>query len=418
MNMVESIERENYEESVLLDNEKKTPASIELREVPGLGPKTVEILMAAGISNPKELMNATLNQLEIAGLTRTASKKLREGVITLFPKNYSGFVEEQSLEDIDGIGPTTASSLREKGMNIHLLETTPVRELEDRFGISANSAVKYQHSIAESRGGYFQTGLEMLEKQMKSDTFTFGANSLDDLFFIPELHKGGIRVGESYEFFGSFRSGKSQLCHQLAVTLQLPPELGGLDKKAIYIDTEVTFSPTRISQMANRLKNELGWDKPINDILRDILYARAKNSDMQKSIVVKLLELLGNRKDEFGLVIIDSVTAHFRAEYVGRGTLADRQQTLNHHLSILQRIADSYNLAIVVTNQVQANPAQFFGDPTTAVGGNIMAHWANTRCYLRKSKGEKRVIKIYDSPVFAENETIFEITEDGILSSE
>lgn len=395
-----------------------SPESVTLTDVPGLGAKSAQLLIDAGITNPAQLMNATLGELEIAGITRTMGKKLREGVISLFPNLYTGFVEEQSLEDIEGIGPTTAKSLREKGMNFRLLETTPVKELEDRFGITQNSAVKYQNAIAEAKGGYFKSALEVLEKHKISNTFTLGAESLDNLFFIPELSKGGIREGESYEFFGSFRSGKSQLCHQLCVTVQLPTELGGLGKKAIYIDTEGTFSPTRIIQMATRLKNETGWDKPVNDILNDILYARAKNTDMQQGISIKLLEMLGEKGEEYGLVVVDSVTAHFRAEYAGRGTLADRQQTLNHHLSILHRIADTYNLAIVVTNQVQANPAQFFGDPTTAVGGNIMAHWANTRCYLRKSKGEKRVIRIFDSPVLGENEAVFEITPQGVITSE
>ncbi|MCY3413669.1 MAG: DNA repair and recombination protein RadA [Candidatus Heimdallarchaeota archaeon] len=396
----------------------KSPISIPLTDVPGLGAKSAQILTEAGISNPAALMDASLSELEIAGLTRTMSKKLREGVISLFPHIYGDFAEEQSLEDIEGIGPTTAKSLREKGMNIHLLETTPVKELEERFGITQNSAVKYQSAIAESKGGYFQTALTVMEKQRISNTFTFGAESLDNLFFIPELAKSGIREGETYEFFGSFRSGKSQLCHQLCVTVQLPRELGGLGKKAIYIDTEGTFSPTRIMQMAKNIKEEKGWDKPVNEILGDIMYARAKNTDMQQGIAIKLLEILGENSNEFGMVVVDSVTAHFRAEYAGRGTLADRQQTLNHHLSILHRIADTYNLAIVVTNQVQANPAQFFGDPTTAVGGNIMAHWAQTRCYLRKSKGEKRVIRVFDSPVLGENEAVFEITGEGVLSSE
>lgn len=425
---MKTVEKEEIDEDIVEKNipikktpkkeEGKTPHNTSLTGVPGLGAKSAEILAENDISSPAALMAATLTQLEIAGLTRTMSKKLREGVITLFPEIYSDFIEEQSLEDIEGIGPTTAKSLREKGMNIHLLETTPVKELEARFGITQNSAIKYQNAIADSRGGYFQSALKVMEKHQVTETFTFGAESLDNLFFLPELGKSGIRAGESYEFFGSFRSGKSQICHQLCVTIQLPKKLGGLGKKAIYIDTEGTFSPTRIAQMAERIKEEQGWDKPVDDILNDIMYARAKNTDMQQGIAIKLLEILGNHPEDYGMVIVDSVTAHFRAEYAGRGTLADRQQTLNHHLSILHRIADTYGLTIIVTNQVQSNPAQFFGDPTTAVGGNIMAHWANTRCYLRKSKGEKRVIRIFDSPVLGENEAVFEITGTGILTSE
>lgn len=394
------------------------PYDIELTDIPGLGPKSADTLKEGGISTPGNLMEATLAEIEGIGLTRSTAKKLREGVLSLFPDYYSSFIEEQTLEDIEGIGPTTAKSLRERGMNVHLLETTPVRELEQKYGLTSNSALKYQSAINDARGGFFTDALTYRNKVASTPSFTFGASSLDELFSIEEFESEGIRAGESYEFFGSFRSGKSQLCHQLCVTVQLPKELGGLGKKAIYIDTEGTFSPSRITQMATKIKEETGWEKSVDAILSDIMYARSKTSDMQMGIAQKLLEILGTSEEEYGLLVVDSVTAHFRAEYAGRGTLAERQQTLNHHLSVLHRVADTYELAVIVTNQVQANPAQMFGDPTTAVGGNVMGHWATHRCYLRKSRGEKRVIKIFDSPVLGEIEGVFEITEEGILSSE
>ncbi|MHA2252214.1 MAG: DNA repair and recombination protein RadA, partial [Candidatus Kariarchaeaceae archaeon] len=193
---------------------------------------------------------------------------------------------------------------------------------------------------------------------------------------------------------------------------------GGLGKKAIYLDTEGTFSPSRITQMAEFFRMEKNFSKSTRDILKDIRYARVKNSDMQQAICLKLLDILGQHPEQYGVLIVDSISAHFRAEYSGRGTLAERQQTLNHHLSILKRIANVYGLAIIVTNQVLSNPAQFFGDPTTAVGGNIIGHWANTRCYLRKSKGEKRIFRIIDSPVLPEIDAVFSITGDGIVTSE
>jgi DNA repair protein RadA len=393
--------------------------TMNLEEIPGLGPKSAKMLQDGGITKPSKLMESSLQDLEILGLTRTTSKKLRQAVRELFPDIYKDFIEDQSLEDVEGIGPTTAKSLREKGMNIHLLQTTPVKELESRYGLTADTANKYQSLISVMKGGFFKTAFDIMENERNTDYFTFGADSLDKLFSVPELGISGIKAGDTYEFFGAFRSGKSQLCHQLCVTIQLPKEMGGLGKKAIYIDSEGTFSPSRIIQMARRLKEENEWDKSVDDILGDILVARANNTDMQKQIVIKLLDILGSTdKDVYGLLIVDSVSSHFRAEYAGRGTLAERQQTLNHHLSILHRIADTYGLAIIVTNQVQSNPAQFFGDPTVAVGGNIMGHWATTRCYLRKSKGEKRVIRIFDSPMIGELEAIFEITENGVLNSE
>ena len=265
------------------------PYDIELTDIPGLGPKSADTLKEGGISTPGNLMEATLAEIEGIGLARSTAKKLREGVLSLFPDYYSSFIEEQTLEDIEGIGPTTAKSLRERGMNVHLLETTPVRELEQKYGLTSNSALKYQSAIHDARGGLFFTdALTYRNKVASTPSFTFGASSLDELFSIEEFESEGIRAGESYEFFGSFRSGKSQLCHQLCVTVQLPKELGGLGKKAIYIDTEGTFSPSRITQMATKIKEETGWEKSVDAILSDIMYARAKTSDMQMGIAQKL----------------------------------------------------------------------------------------------------------------------------------
>ena len=392
---------------------------MQLEDISGLGPKSAKLLREGGIHTPADLMRSNMDQIEVMGLTRTTAKKIRAEVVKLFPNLFSSFVEKFDLEDIEGIGPTIAKSMREKGLNVHILENTPLKELEERYGVTSISAEKYKQFIAENiRGGFFIDAYTHFTQQKAVDTISFGADSLDQLFLIPEIGTSGIRLGETYEFFGAFRSGKSQICHQLAVTAQLPKDLGGVGKKTIYIDTEGTFSPSRISQMAERLRSEKEWNKSTKDILSDIMYARVMNSDMQQAVTLKLLEFLGDHPEEYSILIIDSITGHFRAEYAGRGTLAERQQTLNHHLSILQRIADIYGLAIVVANQVQSNPAQFFGDPTQAIGGNIVGHWAGTRCYLRKSKGEKRVIRIFDSPIFPELEGVFAITEQGVISDE
>ncbi len=401
-----------------VDTEGLDPEKMKLMDIPGLGPKTAKALEDGGVETPAQLLEIKLSRFDELGITRTMGKKIRASVVNLFPEKYADFSEVYSLEDIEGIGPTTAKALREKGMNFDLLETTPVRELEEKYGITANTALKYQSEVITTKGGFFTDAFAVMNKQQSSRSLTFGADSVDNLFSIPELNSTGMREGETYEFFGAFRSGKSQVCHQLCVTVQLPEEKGGLGKKALFLDTEGTFSPSRLTQIATRIKLEKNWDKSVEDILKDIIYARVKNSDSQQAIVHKLLEYLGERPNEYGILVLDSVSAHFRAEYAGRGTLAERQQTLNYHLSVLHRIADTYGLIIAVTNQVQSNPAQFFGDPTNAVGGNIMGHWAGTRCYLRKSKGEKRIIKIYDSPVLPENEAVFEITESGVVTSE
>jgi len=415
---------EEYEEHLIELAEKETAKKSKKKEfsklsdVPGLGKKTLDILNENNINEIDELMTTRLIELQAMDLQRAIIKKVRAEISNSLAK-YKFFKEEIGLEDLPGVGKATADMLREKGLNAYLLETTPIRELEDKYGITSSAALKYKESLSEMKGGIvFLNAFEIMEKQKGSPAFTYGVKALDALTTIDELGVAGVRLGETIEMFGPFRSGKSQICHQLCVTVQLPPELGGVGKKAVFIDTEGTFSPSRIKAMHERLQKELGWEKSFEDVLKDITYARAYNSDHQMRLVEKLLELFYNHKDEYGLVALDSATAHFRAEYAGRGTLAERQQTINHHLGILGRLADTYTVAIAITNQVQSNPAAFFGDPTQAIGGNILGHWATTRFYLRKSKGEKRIIRIYDSPYLPETEAVFAITPEGCVDAE
>ena len=201
-------------------------------------------------------------------------------------------------------------------------------------------------------------------------------------------------------------TGITQLCFQLAVNATLPEDRGGLDSDVIIIDSENTFRPERIVQMANYL----GLDP--DSTLSRIHVARAFNSQHQILLVDKAMELAKEKKVR--LLIVDSLTSHFRAEYVGRGTLAERQQVLNRHMHDLLNFATLNNAVIVVTNQVAAKPDAFFGDPTRPIGGHIVGHTSTFRIYLRKGKSGKRVARLVDSPNLPEGEAVFMITEDGV----
>lgn len=198
----------------------------------------------------------------------------------------------------------------------------------------------------------------------------------------------------------------TQLCFQLAVNATMPVERGGLEGEVIVIDTENTFRPERIVQMATALDLD-----PI-ETLQKIHVARAYNSHHQMLLVEKAAELAKERP--IRLMVVDSLTAHFRAEYIGRGALAERQQTLNKHMHDLMRFADVNNAVIAVTNQVAAKPDAFFGDPTRPIGGHIVGHTATFRIYLRKSKGGKRIARLIDSPNLPEAEVVITISEEGI----
>ncbi|VVC72226.1 DNA repair and recombination protein RadA [uncultured archaeon] len=174
----------------------------------------------------------------------------------------------------------------------------------------------------------------------------------------------------------------------------------------IIIDTESTFRPERIKQLAEAAKMDP------EKVLKNIQVAKAVNSDHQMILVDKMDEMIkaGNVK----LIVVDSLTAHFRADYVGRGALGERQQKLNKHIHALQKLADTHNLAVYVTNQVMDNPGILFGDPTTPIGGHVLAHAATYRLYFRKGKEEKRIARLVDSPSMPEGECVFRVTSDGV----
>lgn len=309
---------------------------------------------------------------------------------------------EIALEDLPGIGQTTADKLREAGFtDLMELAVASPGDVAEAAEIGTSIAQKI---IGEARRradvGQFESGTTLLERRKKLGRVTAGAKSID------ELLGGGVETQAITEFSGEFGSGKTQLAHQIAVNVQLPVDQGGLGAEVVYIDTESTFRPERIVDMAK------GSGVDPEAALSRIHVARAFNSNHQMLLVQKAQELA--REKPIRLLVVDSLTAHFRSEYVGRAELAPRQQLLNKHLHELQRFSDMYNAAIVVTNQVSSRPDILFGDPTRPIGGNIVAHAATYRVYLRKSKPPRRIARLIDSPNLPEGEAVFSLTTDGI----
>ncbi|MFW5963669.1 MAG: DNA repair and recombination protein RadA, partial [Natronomonas sp.] len=237
------------------------------------------------------------------------------------------------------------------------------------------------------------------------------------------------------EVYGEFGAGKSQVTHQLAVNVQLPKEQGGLHGRCIFVDSEDTFRPERIDEMVRGLPDDVleaaledreiegsiddegTMEELVQSFLDKIHVAKAFNSNHQILLAEKAKEIASEyEEDEYPvrLLCVDSLTAHFRAEYVGRGELADRQQKLNKHLHDIDRVGNLYNSAVVVTNQVQSNPDAFFGDPTKPIGGNILGHKSTFRMYLRKSKGNKRIVKLVDAPNLPDGESVMRVQGEGL----
>ncbi len=311
------------------------------------------------------------------------------------------------LEELPGVGPATAEKLREAGLNsLEAIAVASPAELVATAEIGESTAAKIINAArAAADIGGFVTGEKILERRQGVGKLTTGSKSFD------ELLGGGLETQAMTEFYGEFGSGKTQIAHQLAVNVQLPLEKGGLNGSVIMIDTENTFRPERIKDMAEAAELDYA------DVLKNVHVARAYNSNHQILLVEKAGELANELKDTekpVRLIIIDSATAHFRSEYVGRGTLANRQQKINKHLHDALKFADINNAVAMITNQVMVRPDAFFGDPTRPIGGHIVGHTATFRIYLRKSKGEKRIAKLVDSPNLPEAEAVFSVSKAGI----
>ncbi|MGP6240351.1 DNA repair and recombination protein RadA [Cuniculiplasma sp. SKW4] len=310
--------------------------------------------------------------------------------------------EKQRIEDIPGVGEATAEKLRESGYDdVMAIAVAAPKDLADLTGIGEGAAAKIIGAARKLADvGNFETGEQIFQRRKDVLKLSTGSQNLNNLL------GGGLETQSITEFFGEFGSGKTQIMHQLAVIATMPPEKGGFNSDVMIIDTENTFRPERIIQMARA--KELDSD----EVLQRIHVARAYNSHHQ----ILLGEKAGEMAKDYHarLLIVDSLTSHFRSEYMGRGSLSERQQLLNRHMHDLLRFGTLQNAVIAVTNQVSARPDVFFGDPMAPIGGNIVGHTATFRVYLRKGKAGKRIARLIDSPYLPEGETVIQISEEGV----
>jgi DNA repair protein RadA len=306
--------------------------------------------------------------------------------------------KEISVMDLPGVGAATAEKLAAAGFDdLISIAVASIGTLTEAAGVSEAVARKIIQAARDGLDMGFQTGTEMLNKRNNVLKIKTGSQNIDTML------AGGFETGAITECFGQYGSGKTQIGHVLAVSVQRDNP----DAVAVYIDTENTFRPERITQFAQ------GFGLEPEQVLANIKVARAFNSDHQMLLAEKVEDLIKEGHD-VKIVIVDSLTAHFRAEFVGRGTLAERQQKLNKHMHTLALLADKYNLCVYVTNQVMAKPDAFFGDPTEAIGGHIVGHNSTFRIYLRRGKKNTRVAKLVDSPNLPDAECIFNVTETGL----
>ena len=311
------------------------------------------------------------------------------------------------IEQLEGNGITTSDIKKLKAEGYHTIESiayTPKRQLITVKGISEAKAEKISNEAAKLVPLGFTTASEFHSRRSELICLTTGSKQLDTLL------GGGVETGSITEVFGEFRTGKSQLCHTLAVTCQLPIDMGAGEGKCLYIDTEGTFRPNRLVSIAER------YGLSPNDCLDNVAYARAYNAEHQLNLLHLAAQMMAELR--FSLLIVDSIMSLYRTDYAGRGELSARQTSVAKFMRTLQRLADEFGIAVVITNQVVAQVDGMSGmynpDPKKPIGGNIIAHASTTRLSLKKGRGEQRICKIYDSPCLPESDCVFAIYEDGI----
>lgn len=321
-----------------------------------------------------------------------------EGISTIY----------QKIEGLELHGVSKTDIIKLKNGGFHTMQSiahSNLRRLTDVKGISEQKAQKIKDTIKANNlvaDIGFQTASTKLEASKDIIFISTGSSELDNLL------GGGIETGSLTEIFGEFRTGKTQMCHTLCVACQRPLDQGGAEGRAIYVDTEGTFRPQKLVAIAERF----GMNP--EEVLDNVICARAHNAEQQ-------LELLGDAaalmsESRYALMVVDSATALYRTDYSGRGELSERQMHLAQFLRQLTRLAEEFGIAVVLSNQVVANPdgMSFSKDNVKPIGGNIIAHASTTRLKFKKGRGDNRVCQIYDSPTLPESECGFSIGAAGI----
>ncbi len=319
-------------------------------------------------------------------------------------------MEDMKLSSLEGVGPVTTRKLSDAGIHnvMDLIVRGPV-EIAEITGMEKDTAEKIvnkarQHLVDGGKlAGDFVSASEIYDNRQKIGRITTGTDCLDSLF------GGGLETQALTEVYGEFGCGKTQFAHTMSVMVQKSKEEGGLEGGVLYIDTENTFRPERIVSIAKAH----GMD-PLQ-VLQNITVARAHSSSHQTLILESAGPVI--EANNIKLIVADSAVGLFRSEYLGRGTLSNRQQKINHFVHLLSRYAEIYNCAAIATNQVMASPDVFFGDPTRPIGGNVVAHTSTYRIYFKKA-GKKRIARMVDSPHHPEEEVLFALGEAGVIDIE
>lgn len=289
------------------------------------------------------------------------------------------------LEAVQGIGPAVAKKLREVYVTTaELLAVQNPVELLKKTKMGEGTCEKVIKNARLLVGKFgFRSGLEIEQEMATKPRLTTGIPKVDQAL------RGGIEVGSIVEFFGPARGGKTQWVSQLAVTAQLPLEKGGLEGRVLWLDTESSFKPRTIR--ANAIRHGLDPDVTLGNIGRAEVVLSGQITEIFETIPQMCAE------QDYKLVVIDSFTGLFRAEYTGLESLRIRQQDMNNLLNQMRRTSTATDCIFAYSNQVMAKISTYGGNPNAPVGGHIISHASDYRFYTRRTKGDTRKIELQDN---------------------
>lgn len=301
-------------------------------------------------------------------------------------------------------------------------DLTDMRPLQlcKEAGISQEEAVEVLQMLRDDGQPHQQraateslTALDLLHQEQALGSIVTFCSALDNAL------GGGVPVGKTTEICGAPGVGKTQLCMQLAVDVQIPVCFGGLGGKALYIDTEGSFLVQRVVDMAEAAvqhctllaedteQRQALEELTVEKILSNLFLVRCHDY-VELLAEVYLLPDFISEHPEVRLVVIDSIAFPFRHDFED---LSQRTRLLNGLAQQLIQLATQHSLAVVLTNQMTTRVSNGQSKLVPALGES-WGHAATQRLILHW-EGLRRLASLYKSPSQMEATIQYQITVQG-----
>ncbi|XP_032947784.1 DNA repair protein RAD51 homolog 3 isoform X1 [Rhinolophus ferrumequinum] len=281
-----------------------------------------------------------------------------------------------------------------------VLEVKP-SELSKEVGISKEEALETLQILRREcltnkprpagtvESGKTCTALDLLEREHTQSYIITFCSALDNIL------GGGVPLTKITEICGAPGVGKTQLCMQLAVDVQIPECFGGVEGEAVFIDTEGSFMVDRVVDLATACIQHLQ------------LIAGTHLGEELLAQVYLLPDFLSEHS-KVRLVIVDGIAFPFRHDL---DDLPLRTRLLNGLAQQMISLANNHRLAVILTNQMTTKIDKNQALLVPALGES-WGHAATIRLIFHWDQ-KQRLATLYKSPSQKESTVLFQITPQG-----